>query len=196
MPQPQIFAGSFLRTWRHGWREAFIEQFKLDRPHLNFPGSHFRIGHAFRSWRDLACNLDNVFSPQRLARFDYRWRAVRRIEDNLSESVPVAEIDKQPAAVIAVAIDPSTQGDRFAKISFVQLTARMCSEHVIPRQVRLHLSHIAPWETKQRDQRETAYCSWMLRSRLGLLAQPAAESPHAVFAGYRGTVAEVVNRSR
>ena len=49
-----------------------------------------------------------------------RLRGDLRIEDNLRQSIPIAEIDEDQPAEIATAIDPPGQGDLFAGVASAQ----------------------------------------------------------------------------
>ena len=55
--------------------------------------------------------LNHVLRPQRFALVDNRGRRVGRIEHDLGDAIAVAQIDEQPAAVVAVAIDPAAKRD-------------------------------------------------------------------------------------
>jgi hypothetical protein len=51
----------------------------------------------------------------------------------LRHAVPVAQVDEQPAAMVAVAVDPAAQSNFFPDMLTAQLAARMSSQHNDPR---------------------------------------------------------------
>ena len=56
-------------------------------------------------------------------------RRIGRIEHDLRHAVPVAQVDEQPAAMIAVAVDPAAKRDFLANMFAAQFAARMSSQH-------------------------------------------------------------------
>jgi hypothetical protein len=78
----------------------------------------------------LARDLNDKFAAQRLGLLDNSRRRLRRIEYHLRDAIPIAQIDKQPAAVIAVAINPAANSHFFASIFAAQLPAGVCSQQL------------------------------------------------------------------
>jgi hypothetical protein len=73
------------------------------------------------------------------------FRALLRIEHDLHLAVPVAEIDEDEAAMIAAAVDPATDGDRFPHLRFPQFAARMCPQQEIGLSRRVRRPLLAAW---------------------------------------------------
>ena len=56
-------------------------------------------------------------------------RRIGRIEHDLRHAVAVAQVDEQPAAVVAVAVDPAAEGDFLANMFAAQFAAGVSSQH-------------------------------------------------------------------
>ena len=61
-------------------------------------------------------------------------RRVGRVEHDLRDAVAVAQVDEQPAAVVAVAVDPAAEGGRLADVVDAKFAAGMSSQHAGPLQ--------------------------------------------------------------
>ena len=116
---------------RHRRREALVEQLELRDAQLDLAGGQLRVRHAGRPLGDVAGDLDHVLGPQRLALVDDRRRRIGRIEHDLRHAVAVAQVDEQPAAVVAVAVDPAAEGDFLADMFAAQFAAGMSSQHEV-----------------------------------------------------------------
>ncbi len=131
--KPQLFVGQVLAKCarRDGRRDALVEQLEIGDPQLDLARRMLGIGHAGGPTGDDARDLDHVLGPQRLALVDDRRRRVGRIEDDLRDAVAIAEIDEQAAAMVAVAIDPATEGDRLADVFDAKFATGMSTQHAM-----------------------------------------------------------------
>ncbi len=129
--ESKVFAGQFPHALRgrDGGRHRFIQQLELSDTDLNIARVVLGVGHAGGAWRHVARDLNDVLGPQRLALFDQLGRRIGRIEHHLSNAVTIAKVDKQSTAVIAIAIDPATQGDLLASVGGAKFAASMGSQH-------------------------------------------------------------------
>ena len=129
--QPQFFVRHVLRVRirRHGRREALVEQLEPGDPQLHLARGQLRVGHPGRPLGHLARHLDHILGPQRLALVDDRLRRIGRIEHDLRHAVPIAQVDKQPAAMVAVAVDPAAERGFLTNMFATQFAARVSSQH-------------------------------------------------------------------
>ncbi len=108
MLKPQILPGQILLARGKRRRRRFVEQFQLRRPQLNLPGVDFRIFLTLGPIRHGSGDSDHVFGTELLGQLN-EFRAAVGIDDNLRKSVPVAEVEKNAPAVVAICVDPSAE---------------------------------------------------------------------------------------
>ena len=134
MLQPQLLVRHVLRIGvrRYGRREALVEQLERGDAELDLAGRQLRIRHAGGPLGDSPRDLNHVLRAQRLALLDDGRRRIGRIEHHLRHAVPVAQIDEQPAAMIAVGIDPAAKRYFLADMFTAQVAAGVGSQHENP----------------------------------------------------------------
>ncbi len=112
------FFGIF-RLAEYGQRKlgGFRQHFDIGNDHFDFTGRQVRIDHIGVTGHDIAVDADDAFRAQA---FDLGKARRRRIEDQLGQAVMVTKVDKQKAAVIALAMDPARQADLGAGIRCAQ----------------------------------------------------------------------------
>jgi len=88
----------------------------------------FVIGLTLWTSSDNSCKFDDIFAPKRIGDRPCGL-IVLRIEDGLSDSVTVAQIDEDNTTVIATIRNPSGEGDFLSDIGCIKLSAGMRSIH-------------------------------------------------------------------
>jgi hypothetical protein len=68
-------------------------------------------------------------TPRTPGNFSSYARRVGRIEHDLRHAIAVAEVDEQAAAVVAVGVDPTAEGDDVAHMNIAKFAAGVSSEH-------------------------------------------------------------------
>ena len=92
---------------------------------FNFAAGDIGVSRSCRPSAHLACDLQAVFIADRFSDFEH-FRAVR-IADNLGQTLAVAQIDKNNAAVVAPAMRPAAKSDFLADRLGIELPAVMSS---------------------------------------------------------------------
>jgi len=114
--QPQFLGRQLLGAGLERRRPAGVENFQPLRANLDLPGGQLGVDVAFRPRGHLAGGRHHKFSPQRAGQFPVLFTTFGS-EDDLRLAVPVAQIDKQHAAVVATGIHPAAQRHLPADVS-------------------------------------------------------------------------------
>ncbi len=125
--QTQVLARLLLGARLH-WRDLALVQY-LHAADTNLDLTGRQVG-VLRSGRPSATFpvIDTTSSLRSLASRLQVRRLALRCEHNLGLAVSIAEIDEQSPAVVAIGIDPSTDGHLLANMVGTQLAASMSSE--------------------------------------------------------------------
>jgi hypothetical protein len=91
---------------RKGEGRGFIEEIKGLGSDFNASRWNMGIFRLFRSCRDFSGDGDDVFVSQSISN-PMKWGVLHRIKDELGETIPVANIYKDYAAMITSARDPA-----------------------------------------------------------------------------------------
>ncbi len=124
--QTQIFARECFRTGIElkRRRARVVQRQQLPRVYFDVASREFRIARILITGNHVAHHRDHVFVPQFL-RLRVRVRRVFSVEDNLSDTGAVAQIDKCEFTKIATLRDPTHQHYLLADINGTQISARM-----------------------------------------------------------------------
>ena len=103
------------------WRHRCVQNLDLEREHFDLARHEIRIGRSFGTQAHAAahCNAELVAQPFG----DGKRRRAIRIADDLHETLAVAQIDEDHAAVIAAPMDPAAKRDRLVEIAPVDAAA-------------------------------------------------------------------------
>src|SRR6185503_12440864 len=104
-------------------RSARIVEYQ-DFSCVNFDvaGSELGVAGVLSTLDDYACNSDHVLAAQ-LFRFCVRLRREFSVKDDLSDTGPIAKIDKREFAKVATSRDPSHQHHLLADVTRTQISA-------------------------------------------------------------------------
>ena len=92
----------------------------LGHTDFNFSRVQFRIHETIASVPNLAFHLNHVF-PTKSPGQRVDFAVLFRVEDHLCFAIPVSQVDKnQILTMVAIAVNPASQGDSFAFISTAQ----------------------------------------------------------------------------
>ena len=130
--QAQILGGGLALADRNG---GGGEEFRISHSvtsDFDFAGRQFGIDGTLGAAHDLAFHREEKLGAHR-ARDLMRGGIVRRIEDELDDSLAIAQIDKDEPAMIAARLDPSPQSDLAARIGGAQRAAVISA---LPRRQR------------------------------------------------------------
>ena len=110
--------------------------------------------------------FDDVFVVQPCSNFESVGRQ-GRVDDHLDETRPVAEIDKDQAAVVAYGMDPALQDDTLSDV----FSADLAAHHVPPRHGR------SPSRTAARSVSPSTTMTLRAPSREACVSWPFRERP-------------------
>ena len=122
----------------HGFRQVFVVQLErrrqrrvedldLVREHLDLARHQVGVDRAFRPRTHAARHRDAVFVAQRLRRRERRGAI--RVADDLHQSLAVAQVDEDDAAVIAAAMNPARKRHGLVEEAAVDATAIVGAFH-------------------------------------------------------------------
>ncbi len=97
------------------------------RANLDLSRGHLRVDDLVVPLQDLSHNLQDPLGSHRSRQLVQG--SVRRVEHDLDLAVPVAQVDKHEAAVVAVAVHPTTHGDRLTDPIRAQFATGMRPQH-------------------------------------------------------------------
>jgi len=100
---------------------------EFDDLHLDMAGRQRVVNGFGGTLDDLARNRHNRFQPRPLGN---RKNVAGHVDDALRQAEMIAHIDEQQIAVVAFAVDPTRQADRFPGMGFAQFAAIMRSERM------------------------------------------------------------------
>ncbi len=104
---------------------GFAEDFHFIGNQFDFTGWNLGIDIFRGAFDELAGECDHAFHAPAFQRL---VKCLFRIDHHLGDSVMVAQIDEDYAAVVADAMDPAGQFYRFSDIAFAQFSTSMGSE--------------------------------------------------------------------
>ena len=116
--EARFFRDSVALVGGEGGRVGFVDQFGGGDDDFDLAGDHFGVGFAFFARADGAVDGDDVFVAQGAA--DFVGGGVIGMEDDLGDAGAVAHIDEDDAAVVAVGVDPSGEGDFGVDVGFTE----------------------------------------------------------------------------
>src|SRR5215469_5428039 len=119
--EPLLLGGFDLVLDGERGRLAAIEDGEGGRPHLDLPGLHLRV-HVGAAADDLPLDADAPLEAQRSGEGVGLGVDVG-LEDDLGQTLTVAEVDEDGAAVIAAVLDPAEQDDVLAHVLRGELAA-------------------------------------------------------------------------
>ena len=110
---------------RGRWRG--VEDFELSGADLDCPSLELGVFLAREPGVDDSSNADDVLVAQ-IVRGSHRAGTVPRVgtlrlEDDLSQTIAIAQVDEDQAAVVATGIDPAVEDDLLADVVSGQLAA-------------------------------------------------------------------------
>ena len=120
--QPQLLGRQFGRAGLERRRFALVEDFEALGPQIDLARFELGVDHVLGPGDDLAGDADHVFAAQSAGRGVHLGPLVG-IEHDLRLAVPVAEVDKDEPAVVAVTFDPTAERGRLAHVGGTQLAA-------------------------------------------------------------------------
>ena len=112
-----------------------VQDFDAVTQYLDFTGRQIRVDGALGTVPDTAGDPDHVFIADRIG--DGKGLGPVGIEHNLGQSLAVAQINKDHAAMIATAVDPAAQADLLVDHGRIDVPAVMTT-HI------RYLSRLAP----------------------------------------------------
>ncbi len=120
--QPHILGIGLVAEDRHGQFGGGAEHLDLGDIDLDEAGRHFGVFGAGGAFADGPVDAHDPFGAQFLGEGE---RPGIGVDDALRDAVMVAQVDEQNAAVIADAVAPAGQPDRFAGVGFAEVAAAM-----------------------------------------------------------------------
>ena len=115
--EPGLFRILLLAEHRHRQFGGGAEHLDLVDIDLDLAGRQFRVLGAGRALARLAVDAHHPFRAQRLGQLE---RLAVRVGHHLGQPIMVAQIDEQHPAVVADAVAPARQANRFADITLAQ----------------------------------------------------------------------------
>src|SRR5262249_26466652 len=120
--EAQILSG-LLALLDHNWRRRRgVKDLALGDRDLDLAGGQFGIDGPLGAANHLALDGEEELRADGTCDL-MRCRVVRRIEDELDDSLAVAEIDEDETAVVASRVDPSEEGDLATGVGAAQRPA-------------------------------------------------------------------------
>ena len=111
-----------------------IQDIELNREHFHLPRLHVRVDCALGAPSNHALDRQNIFAANSFGVGKYIGPV--RIEHDLQQALPIAQIDEDHATVIAPPVHPATGRDLLADQRFINMSAIMAAHHEI-RETRL-----------------------------------------------------------
>ena len=98
-------------------------------PYFHLAGGKLGVDLPLRPVGHLARDGDHVFRPDRAGQL-LNLLAAFGADGDLGLAVPVAQVQEQPAAMVAVTIDPAAHRDFLADVPGPQLATRMSPDQM------------------------------------------------------------------
>jgi len=107
MFQPGLFTDLAVKAFDLEGRGLGLGQhLNLFDPHLELPGRQFRVDRLIRAGHHFTGDADHVFGTQGVTEL-VRSPGLIRVEDELDQAGPVAQVDEDQATVVTTAVDPA-----------------------------------------------------------------------------------------
>ena len=127
--EPQIFVARIgvEREWKN---VGTIQNAQVLRQQFDVARGEFWILRAGDAGGDFAFDLDHIFVPERMGN-GRELSIFFRAENDLGQSLAIAQIDENNAAVIAPDMNPTRKFGDAADVRGAQFVAMMCPVHVV-----------------------------------------------------------------
>ena len=137
--QTQVFTWHVRLTWGKGGRLRLIEHYQLRCSQLDLPCPQLVIPRSLRPQRHPTRRQNDVFAAAPRRQFDQGSSPLRGRHD-LALSIAIPQVNKHRSAVIASAIDPTTQRDLLINILCTQFATCVSSKQgLVPVGLRTSL---------------------------------------------------------
>ncbi len=125
--EPQFLVRLFVMVKRR--RLRIVQRLQFVRENLDLSGRHIRVHRTFGPVTHLPFDPQYVLTADSFG-FRKDLRPVR-IENDLQQSFPIPEVDKNYATVVATPVHPATDRDFLADLAFVNVSAVMGAHRVV-----------------------------------------------------------------
>jgi hypothetical protein len=112
-------------------RVGVVQHHEFLHEHFHLPGGDLVVVRSFGTVADFAGDLNDRFRVKLCRVVEHFLRKISRIENRLSASFAVAQVDKEHAAEIAPGMYPAGQRDSLPRLGRAQFIAMMCSFHSV-----------------------------------------------------------------